>query len=144
MRGPSLSRCALAMLALVAMTGVSSAAEPQYPFVGSWARSDRACSASGVRERIYTAREVVSPRGRCSIRRVAHGSGGFELFERCDRPNERPYNISEVIRMMGPDAMVLNRQVARLKLSRSLRFARCQPGQPSTSAKPPAPAQKPH
>ena len=144
MRMPWPRRCTLAFLALVVTAGSALAADPQYPFVGSWARSDRACSASGVRERTYSAREVVSPRGRCTIRRVAHGSGGFELFERCDRPGERPYNISEVIRMTGPDAMVLTRQTARLKLSRSLRFARCQAAPPAVPAKSPAAPPKPH
>lgn len=145
MRHGWLRRCALTALALAGLTGAAAAADPQYPFIGSWARSDRACSATGTRERTYSAHEVVSPRGRCSIRRVAHGSGGFELFERCERPNERPYNISEVIRMTGPDTMVLNRQVARLKLSRSLRFSRCQLAQPAAApSKSPAALSKPH
>ena len=135
--GPTL--CTTLALMALAWVSSASAADVTYPFVGSWVRSDRTCTATSTRERTYTAREVVSTRSRCTIRRVAHGSGGYELFERCERPNERPVNISEVIRMMGPDTMVLTRQTARLKLSRSLRFTRCAPA-PST---PPGGA-KPH
>lgn len=118
--GPALLAGTLALC-----TGAAGATDPSYPFVGSWVRSDRTCTASAARERTYTPKEVVSSRSRCGIRRVAHGSGGYELFERCERAGERPANISEIIRMTGPDTMVLTRQTARLKLSRSLRFTRC-------------------
>jgi hypothetical protein len=114
------------MLALsLTCGGAQAAPEPTYPFVGSWVRSDRSCSASTSRERVYTARDVTSSRGKCAIRRVAHGSGGFEIFERCERPNEKSSNVSEIIRMTGADAMVVTRRTARLKLSRSLHFSRC-------------------
>ena len=104
--------------------------------MGTWIRSDRACAASTLRERVYTAKDVTSSRGKCAIHRVAHGSGGYELFERCERPNEKPTTPSEIIRMAGPDAMVLTRRTARLKLSRSLHFTRCgetssPPGKPA-------------
>ena len=130
--------CTALALVTLAWASTAAAADATYPFVGSWVRSDRTCTATSTRERTYTTREVVSSRSRCTIRRVAHGSGGYELFERCERPNERPVNISEVIRMTGPDAMVLTRQTARLKLSRSLRFTRCAPAPvaPSGGAKP--------
>lgn len=114
---------------LLGMVGLGSAtvtaAETAYPFVGSWVRSDRACTASAARERTYTPKEVVSSRSRCTIRRVAHGTGGYELFERCERPGDKPATLSEIIRMTGPDTMVLTRQTARLKLSRGLRYTRC-------------------
>lgn len=115
---------------LILGTAAEAAPEPAYPFVGTWARADRSCSASALRERVYTAKDVTSSRGRCAIHRVAHGSGGYELFERCERPNEKPANISEIIRMTGPDTMVLTRRTARLKLSRSLHFNRCGEGAP--------------
>lgn len=102
------------------------AAEEHYPFVGAWIRSDRQCSATSTRERIYTPRDVVSSRGRCAIRKVAAGTGQtYELFEKCDRQTDRTNRVSEIIRMTGPDGMVLTRKTARLKLSRSIRFNRC-------------------
>jgi hypothetical protein len=119
------ARLAMGLLLALLGTQAAGAAEASYPFVGSWVRSDRTCSASAARERVYTARDVVSNRSRCTIRRIASGSGGYQLFERCERPNDKPYTISEIIRMTGPDSMVLTRQTARLKLSRSLHFTRC-------------------
>ncbi|MCW6509625.1 hypothetical protein [Lichenifustis flavocetrariae] len=116
------------LLTLSLGSGSALAADASYPFVGSWIRADRSCTASPTRERVYTARDVISNRSKCTIRRVASGSGGYELFERCDRQGEKPANISEVIRMTGPDSMVLTRQTARLKLSRSLHFTRCPAG----------------
>jgi hypothetical protein len=126
---------AILPLLLAGQAAGASGPDAAYPFIGNWIRSDRACSASTARERIYTAKDVTSNRGKCGIRRVAHGSGGFEIFERCERPNEKPANVSEIIRMAGPDAMVLTRRTARLKLSRSLHFTRCNtvapnPGKP--------------
>jgi hypothetical protein len=132
-----LPRLAASLIVLFAAASGVRAAEPSYPFVGSWVRSDRSCSASATRERIYSARDVVSNRSRCTIRRIASGSGGYQLFERCERPNEKPFNVSEIIRMTGPDSMVLTRQTARLKLSRSLHFTRC-PTPPSSPTKQPA------
>jgi hypothetical protein len=121
------------LLCVVVFSAPGEAApEPAYPFVGTWIRSDRACSASTLRERVYTARDVTSNRGKCAISRVAHGSGGYELFERCERPNERPMNITEIIRMSGANAMTLTRRTARLKLSRSLHFNRCGEAQPAS------------
>lgn len=62
------------------------------------------------------------------IRRVIAGFGNqFELFEKCERPNDRPSRVTETIRMIGADTMILTRQTARLKLSRSVRFNRCAP-----------------
>lgn len=105
---------------------MAKAAEAPYPFEGAWVRSDRTCSATSTRERVYTARDVTSSRGRCTIRKVASGSGNsFELFERCDRPNERPSHVRETIQITGPTSMTLTRQTSRLKLSRSLRFTKC-------------------
>ena len=119
-------RVAPAAVLLCLLPGLARAApEPGYPFVGNWIRSDRACAASTSRERVYTSKEVTSSRGKCAIRKVAHGSGGYELFERCERPNEKAANVSEIIRMAGPDALILTRRTARLKLSRSLHFNRC-------------------
>ena len=124
------------LFALSVGAPAAAAPEPAYPFLGTWIRSDRACSVSTARERVYTVKDVTSSRGRCAIHRVAPGSGGYELFERCERPNEKPANVSEIIRMSGPDAMALTRRTARLKLSRSLHFNRCgevppAPGKPA-------------
>ena len=108
------------------LASASAATEPNYPFLGAWVRSDRSCSPTSTRERIYTPHDVTSSRGRCTIRKVAAGSGAtYEVFERCERPNERPGRVSEIIRMAGPDSMVLTRKTARLKLSRSIHFTRC-------------------
>lgn len=104
----------------------AQAAESAYPFLGAWVRADRVCSATSTRERIYTPHDVVSSRGRCTIRKVVTGSGStYELFERCERPNERAAPVRETIRMTGPDSMMLTRQTTRLKLSRSVRYTRC-------------------
>ena len=126
----------MAVIAGLATADAVRAAEPAYPFVGAWIRSDRQCSATSTRERIYTPREVIASRGRCFIRKIAAGANAtYELFEKCDRPSERTNRVSEIIRMMGPDSMVLTRKTARLKLSRSLHFTRCNivapnPGKP--------------
>lgn len=104
----------------------SGAQAADYPFVGAWVRADRTCSPTSTRERIYTGRDVISSRGRCVIHKVvAGGNATFELFEKCERPNERSGRIRETIRMMGQDGMTLTRQTTRLKLSRSVRFNRC-------------------
>lgn len=121
--------CVAAVLAAVGLADPASAADSSYPFVGAWVRSDRTCSATSTRERIYSTREVLSSRSRCAIRKVVAGSNlTFELFEKCERPNERSTHVKETIRMQGPDSMTLTRQTARLKLSRSVRFTRCTPG----------------
>ena len=104
----------------------AAAADTPYPFLGAWVRADRTCSPTSTRERVYTVHDVVSSRGRCSIHKIVAGSNSsYELFERCDRPNERPSRVRETIRMTGADGMTLIRQTARLKLSRSVRFSRC-------------------
>ncbi|MDX7953339.1 hypothetical protein P7D22_19425 [Lichenihabitans sp. Uapishka_5] len=130
---------ACALTSTLAMT-TAARAEPSYPFLGTWVRSDRACTPTATRERTYTPKEVISSRSRCSIRRVAHGSGGYEVFERCERPGEKPAAISEIIRMTGPDTMVVVRQTTRLKLSRGLRYTRCGP----VAAPAATPTVKPH
>ena len=127
------ARCGLAICLLTG--GMAQAAEASYPFEGSWIRADRACTASPLRERTYTAKDVVSPRGRCVIRKIVSAGSSFELFERCERPNERPASVRETIRLQAPDAMILTRQTTRLKLSRSLHFVRCPapgPAKPNT------------
>lgn len=116
---------AVAALATCLAGAQAAAADSSYPFVGAWIRSDRQCSTTSTRERIYTPREVVSGRGRCIIRKVAGSNPTFELFEKCDRASDRTNRVSEIIRMAGPDSMTLTRKTARLKLSRSVRYARC-------------------
>ncbi len=121
-------RCRIGVALLLSACFVATpghAADPTYPFIGSWIRADRSCAASPTRERVYTAKDVVSNRSKCTVRKIVSGSGAFELFERCERPNEKPYTVNETIRMTGSDSMTLIRQTARLKLSRSLRFTRC-------------------
>lgn len=119
--------CRVAVLSVaVGLAGSATAAETIYPFFGAWVRADRVCSPTSTRERIYTPHDVTSSRGRCAIRKIVAGSNGtFEVFERCERPNERPTRVSETIRMTAPDSMMLTRQTARLKLSRSVHFNRC-------------------
>ena len=117
---------AVVISACLSLADAPQAAESPYPFVGAWVRSDRLCSASSTRERVYTPRDVTSSRGRCVIRKIVAGSNAsFELFERCERPDEKPGRVSETIRMTGPDTMMLTRTTSRLKLSRSIRFTRC-------------------
>ncbi len=123
---------------LIALCGTAqAAAEPPYPFEGVWVRAERACTATTVRERTYTAHEVVSPRGRCAIRRIAGGSSGvFELLEDCRRSDHQG-SVTETIKMTTPDAMTLKRQVSRLKIARQIRYARC------AASPSPAPAASP-
>lgn len=129
--------CAAAIGSWLFLAGGGRAADSSYPFEGSWVRADRTCSATSTRERIYTARDVTSSRSKCMIRKVAAGSGNvFELFERCERPNERPSPVRETIQITGPSSMTLTRQTARLKLSRSLRFTKC----PAVQGSAPKPA----
>lgn len=130
---PPASRACLSKLAYVAGAALwltvlqgPSQADPAYPFEGTWIRADRACTPTAVRSRVYTAKEVTSPRGHCAIRRVTTGSGVFELLEECRR-NDRPMTVTETIRLTSPDSMTLKRQVSRLKIPRQLRYARCTP-----------------
>ncbi len=100
------------------------AAEPSYPFEGTWVRANRVCAANAPRVRTYTAQDVTFPTGHCTFRKVAKGGGQFEIFEECRRA-ERPGNYTETIRMLGPDLMQMRRQAARLKIARPLRYTRC-------------------
>ena len=120
---------------LLAMTTAAGAAEPSYPFEGTWMRADRACVAASPLARTYTAKEVISARGRCSIRRIAGGPTTFELLEECRR-NERPQNVTETVRLVPPDGLVLKRQLSRLKIPRQVRFARCTVAAPAGGAMP--------
>ena len=124
----------LCILSLVSSAAL--AAEPTYPFVGTWIRSDRVCLPSATRVRTYTAKDVTSSRGHCSIRRIASGSGNFELLEECRR-NDRTQTVTEIIKVVTPDTMTLRRQFSRLKIPRTLRYSRC------TVAEAPA-AHRPH
>jgi hypothetical protein len=114
----------VACLSLVALPGAVLAAETPLPFVGTWIRADRVCSATAVEVRIYTPKEVTSLRSHCSIRRIASGSGAFELLEDCHH-NDRPTRVTEIIRMTSPDSLTLKRQMSRLKIPRSIHFIRC-------------------
>lgn len=122
-RAPVRSGFLAAALALLVPAGCG-AAEPPYPFEGTWIRADHSCTPQTVRARTYTAREVVSPLGRCSIRRIAANSSQFELVEDCRR-NDRPQTVTETLRLTSSDAMMVKRQLSRLKIPRQLRYARC-------------------
>lgn len=113
-----------AVVSAVLVWAPSLCAEQAYPFEGTWARADRICSATTPNTRTYTAREVTTSSGHCVLRKVAFGSGEWELFEDCRHP-EHQGNVTERIRMLGPDAILVKRQVVRLKIPRGLRFARC-------------------
>ena len=121
---------AIVSLGLIAVSGVlllavpGQAAEAIYPFEGSWVVANRACTAGSPHIRIYTQHEVTSRGGRCSFKKVASGSGLFEIFEDC-RHSERPGDYTETIRMIGPDAMQMKRQAGRLKIARGSRYLRC-------------------
>ena len=129
------------LLAVLAGTVAAAAAEPGYPFEGTWVRANRDCVPNAPRVRTYTARDVAFPTGHCAYRKVAAGAGQFEIFEDCRR-SDRPGNYTETIRMLGPDLMQVRRQAARLKIARPLRYARCTiaaPG-PAGAPRPAAPA----
>jgi hypothetical protein len=135
----------LAGLGLSATCG-ASAAEPAYPFEGTWVQADHACSPGSTRVRTYTSRDVTSPRGRCLIRRIATGSGAYELFEECR--HEHSGLVTETIRMTSPDSMVLRRQLNRLKIPRQQHFTRCSIAAPNSAPRlqnrPAGPAGEPH
>lgn len=116
----------LAVLATLVLPGAAAcgAAEAPYPFEGTWIRAEHSCTPQTVRARTYTAKEVVSPLGRCSIRRIAASGSFFELVEDCRR-NERSQTVTESLRLTSADTMTLKRQLSRLKIPRQLRYARC-------------------
>ncbi len=128
------------VLAMAGLLGPASGAEGLYPFEGTWVRTDHVCTATTVRERVYTARDVTSPRGRCTIRRVAASGSVFELLEEC-RHNDRPTTVTETIRLTSPDNMTLRRQVSRLKIPRQVHYARCTAATASGHGKPPTPGE---
>jgi hypothetical protein len=128
----------------------AQAADAAYPFEGTWVRADRLCTATSPHARTYSHHEVFSPSDRCFYRRVEFGSGEWELDEECRRPDRR--RGTERIRVLGPDAILVRRQVVRLKIPRGRRFMRCSLAAPQNMtpapklASPPAtpgPAPKP-
>ena len=141
-RGRRARRAAcLGLLAAGIAAVPAGAAEPSYPFEGTWVRANRVCVANA-RVRTYTPHEVTFATGHCTFRKVAAGGGQFEIFEEC-RKADHPGNFTETIRMLGPDLMQLRRQAARLKIARPLRYARCTiaaPAPAAGTAKTPAPA----
>lgn len=120
------------MLILASVVVATPARAEGYPFEGTWVRADRVCSATAPSLRTYAPKELTTPAGRCILRKVASGSGEWELFEDCRR-TDRSGNQIERIRMLGADAMLIKRQSGRLKIPRGRRYVRCTP-----SAKPPA------
>ena len=137
--GFDLLRGLIAASGVVVLAAAAQAAEPVYPFEGSWVVANRACTAGSPHLRIYTQHEVTSRSGRCSFKKVASGSGLFEIFEDC-RHSERPGDYTETIRMIGPDAMQMKRQSGRLKIARGSRYLRCSvagPGPKLPSSPPP-------
>lgn len=122
-RAPALHGLMAAALALL-IPSACGAAEAPYPFEGTWIRAEHSCTPQTVRARTYTAREVVSPLGHCSIRRVAASGSLFELVEDCRR-NDRPQTVTETLRLTSADTMTVKRQLSRLKIPRQLRYARC-------------------
>ena len=132
-------RAAGVVATLLLSLAAASAAEPSYPFEGTWIRAEHSCTPATVRARIYTAKEVVSPLGRCTIRRVTAGANTFELLEECRR-NDRQQTVTETIRLATPDAMTSRRQLSRLKIPRQVRYTRCSiAAAPAAAHRPPAP-----
>ncbi len=130
--------------AMVFWGGASTADPAPYPFEGTWVRADRICSATSPLARTYTAKEISTSNGRCNLRRVAFGSGEFELLEECHRADRRG-EVTERIRMLGPDAMIVKHRVLRLKIPHGRRFVRCTIAAPAATPVPASssPAQKP-
>ena len=119
-----------AVLSVVLVSAALSAAPDQpYPFEGTWVRTDRICTAQAPLARTYTSHELSTSAGHCTFRRVVLGSGEYELFEDCRRM-DRQGDAVERIRMLGPDLLVLKRQVNRLKIPRGRRYARCSAAAP--------------
>lgn len=119
-----LARAGLLAAALVVSGPSVFAADAPYPFEGTWIRAEHSCTPQTMRARTYTAKDVVSPLGRCSIRRIASTGSLFELVEDCRR-NDRPQTVTESLRLTSADTMTLKRQLSRLKIPRQLRYARC-------------------
>ena len=140
--GFDLLRGLMAASGVVVLAAAAQAAEPAYPFEGSWIVANRACTAGSPHLRIYTQHEVTSRSGRCSFKKVASGSGLFEIFEDC-RHSERPGDYTETIRMIGPDAMQMKRQSGRLKIARGSRYLRCSVAGPGTKLPSSPPPRKP-
>lgn len=142
---PGLVRRGVLTAALAIGSTAHAATDAPYPFEGTWIRAEHSCTPQTVRARTYTAKEVVSPLGRCSIRRIVSSGGAFELVEDCRR-NDRPQTVTETIRLTSADTMTLKRQLSRLKIPRQLRYARCAiangvaPPPPTPSARPTRPA----
>lgn len=134
---------AVALALLLAASASARAAEPNYPFEGTWIRANRVCAPNAPRVRTYTAKEVTFPTGHCGFRKVATGGGLFEIFEDCRRA-EHPGSYTETIRMLGPDLMQVRRSAARLKIGRPLRYTRCSAAAPGPSGPPAHPAAAQH
>ena len=131
---------ALVLALALSLPVAATAAETPYPFEGTWTQPEHVCAPGATRVRTYTTKEVTSPRGRCSIRRIVAGSGLYELLEDCR--HERNPTVTETIRMISPDSLISKRQLVRLKIPRQLRYVRCTaaaPGAPppATPARPP-------
>ena len=127
----------LATALAVLVPASCGAVEALYPFEGTWIRAEHSCTPQTVRARTYTAKEVVSPLGRCSIRRIATSGSSFELVEDCRR-NDRPQTVTEILRLTSADAMTVKRQLSRLKIPRQLRYGRCTIAGAAVQATPPA------
>ena len=140
--GATVSFGLIVVSGVLVLAAAARAAEPVYPFEGSWVAANRACTAGSPHLRIYTQHEVTSRGGRCSFKKVASGSGLFEIFEDC-RHSERPGDYTETIRMIGPDAMQMKRQAGRLKIARGSRFLRCAIAGPGTKPPSSPPPRKP-
>ena len=125
---------------------LSAAPDQPYPFEGTWVRADRMCTAQAPLARTYSSHDLVTSAGHCTLRRVVFGSGEYELFEDCRRM-DRPGDAIERIRMLGPDLLMLKRQVNRLKIPRGRRYARCTAAAPKPAGRsfnlPPQAAPKP-
>ena len=134
---------ALALALLLAASASARAADPNYPFEGTWIRANRVCAPNAPRVRTYTAKEVTFPTGHCGFRKVATGGGLFEIFEDCRRA-EHPGSYTETIRMLGPDLMQVRRSAARLKIGRPLRYTRCSAAAPAAPGTPAHPATGQH
>ncbi len=135
---------ALSALLVLCVAAPARAADPSYPFEGTWVRANRVCVANAPLTRTYTARDVTFASGHCSFRKVVSASGQFEIFEDCRRA-DRPGRLTETIRMLSPDLMQMRRQETRLKIPRPLRFTRCTIAAPAPAGAPkPAPVAAPH
>lgn len=131
----------LGFLGAAMLSSAASGAEQPLPFEGTWVRADRVCSATAPQTRTYTAHEVTFSNGHCALRKVVFGAGEWELFEDCRR-SEHNGSITERIRILGPDAILIVDQVNRLKIPRGRRYARCAiaaaPQKPATDKPTPA------